>query len=110
MFDLQNYAQGWIDWNLLVDFQGGPNHLHNYCDASLVADEDFGDITIQPKFYYLGHFSKFVLPGSVRISSSVRGDYGFQAMVSTCWMDVLIECMHVIDCFGACLLSLPVGS
>lgn len=110
MFDLQNYAQGWIDWNLLVDFQGGPNHLHNYCDASLVADEDFGDITIQPKFYYLGHFSKFVLPGSVRIFSSIRGDYGFQAMVSTCWMDVLIDCMHVIDCFGACLLSLPVGS
>ena len=102
MFDLQNYAQGWIDWNLLVDYQGGLNHLHNYCDASLVADEDFGDVTIQPKFYYLGHFSKFVLPGSVRISSSVRGDYGFQVMVRTYWMDSLIVCVRVIDCYGAC--------
>ena len=27
MFDLANYAQGWIDWNLLVDHSGGPNHL-----------------------------------------------------------------------------------
>ena len=21
--------KGWIDWNLLVDFEGGPNHLNN---------------------------------------------------------------------------------
>ena len=27
MFDLGSYAQGWIDWNLLVDHEGGPNHL-----------------------------------------------------------------------------------
>jgi len=36
LFDLINYAQGWIDWNLLVDADGGPNHLKNFCDASLI--------------------------------------------------------------------------
>jgi len=77
MFDLQNHAQGWIDWNLLVDYQGGPNHLGNMCDAPLVALEDFSDVYVQPKYFYMGHLSKFVPPGSVRISSSVVGKYNY---------------------------------
>lgn len=77
MFDMLNWAQGWIDWNLLVDSEGGPNHLGNNCDAPIITTPDFSDIVIQPKYHYFGHFSKFVEPGSVRIESSVVGSYGF---------------------------------
>jgi glucosylceramidase len=77
MFDLKNYAQGWIDWNLLVDSKGGPNHLGNICDASLVCKSDFSDFHIQPKFYYLGHVAKFVPPGSVRVQSTIVGNFQF---------------------------------
>lgn len=80
MFDLQNYAQGWIDWNLLVDSAGGPNHLNNMCDAALVAAEDFSDVHVQPKYYYFGHISKFVSPGSVRVASNVVGNFNFEDM------------------------------
>ena len=80
MFDLLNYAQGWIDWNLLVNSVGGPNHLNNFCDASIVCTEDFNDFVIQPKFHYFGHFSKFVPPDSIRIKSSFAGDYNFEIM------------------------------
>ena len=80
MFDLLNHAQGWIDWNLLVDASGGPNHLDNNCDASLVVNQDSSDVQVQPKYFYLGHFSKFVTPDSVRVRSSIVGDFGFQSV------------------------------
>jgi len=78
IFDLNNFAQGWLDWNLLVDSEGGPNHLGNMCDAPLVTNVDFTDIHIQPQYYYIGHFSKFVLPGYKRVLSQVVGKYAFE--------------------------------
>lgn len=78
MYDLNNYAQGWIDWNLLVDSKGGPNHLNNMCDSPIVAKEDFSHVHLQPKYYYMGHFSKFVPPQSRRIQVAVIGNYQYQ--------------------------------
>jgi glucosylceramidase len=80
LFDLQNFAQGWLDWNLLVDDKGGPNHLGNNCDASLLAVDGHQDIHIQPKFFYFAHFFRFIIPGSVRVESQAIGQYEFQAM------------------------------
>ncbi len=77
IFDLLNYAQGWIDWNLLVDSNGGPNHLDNMCDAPIVLSNDYTTFHIQPKFYYMGHISKYIVPESVRIDSSIIGNYNF---------------------------------
>ena len=77
IFDLLNYAQGWIDWNLLVDSNGGPNHVDNMCDAPIVLSSDYSTFHIQPKFYYMGHISKYIVPDSVRIDSSIVGNYNF---------------------------------
>jgi len=77
IFDVENYANGWIDWNLLVDSEGGPNHLGNNCDAPLFTLPDFSDIHVQPKYYYFGHISKFVPPGSIRLESHTVGDYNY---------------------------------
>lgn len=77
MYDLLNHAQGWIDWNLLVNYEGGPNHLNNLCDASIVTNEDFSDVIVQPKFHYLAHFSKFIAPGARRIASTAVGNFDF---------------------------------
>lgn len=78
MYDLLNHAQGWIDWNLLVDHIGGPNHLKNYCDASLIVDEGRQHLLIQPKYHYLYHFAHFLPPESQRIESSFQGSFGYQ--------------------------------
>lgn len=77
MYDLLHFAQGWIDWNLLLDDKGGPNHLGNNCDAALLAMKDHSILHVQPKYHYMGHFSKFVLPGSVRRGSRAVGDYQY---------------------------------
>ena len=61
----------------MVDNKGGPNHLGNMCDAPLVTKDNYTDIHIQPKYYYFGHISKFVPPGSVRVESRIVGNYQF---------------------------------
>ncbi len=69
--DLNNYAVGWVDWNMILDMQGGPNHLQNYCDAPIIADAKTDTVHYQVMYYVLGHFSKNMLKNSVRIGQSM---------------------------------------
>jgi len=68
--DMRNWVEGWIDWNIVLDEHGGPNHVGNYCDAPIIADTTVGEIYYNSSYWYIGHFSRFVPPGSVRIGSS----------------------------------------
>lgn len=68
--DFNDGAVGWTDWNVLLDQQGGPNHVGNYCFAPLHADTNTGELTYTNSYHYIGHFSKFVRPGARRIASS----------------------------------------
>lgn len=67
--DLKSGTTKWIDWNIVLDMQGGPNHVGNYCDAPILADEKNGTLHFQSSYYYIGHFSRFIQPGAVRLSS-----------------------------------------
>ncbi|CAK0864623.1 unnamed protein product [Prorocentrum cordatum] len=58
--DLNAGSVGWIDWNLLLDENGGPNHVDNVCDAAMMANLSKGDVYRHPQYYYIGHFSKFM--------------------------------------------------
>ena len=71
--DFNNGAVGWTDWNVLLDDQGGPNHVGNYCFAPVHKTAD-GDLYYMNSFYYLGHFSKFIRPGAKRIVASSNRD------------------------------------
>ena len=72
--DLQNGASGWTDWNILLDEQGGPNHVGNFCMAPVIGDTRTGELHYMNSFYYLGHFSKFIRPGAKRIICSSNDD------------------------------------
>jgi len=74
MGDLNNWAVGWTDWNIVLNQQGGPNHLNNYCDAPIMANTNTQSLHYQPQYYYMGHFSRFVPPQSVRIGHTVNGE------------------------------------
>jgi glucosylceramidase len=65
--DLNNWAVGWTDWNALLNMTGGPNWANNEVDCPILLDDDNETYHKQPMYYALGHFSKFILPGSVRI-------------------------------------------
>lgn len=72
--DLNNWSSGWTDWNLVLDQQGGPNHVANYCFAPIIANTKTGKLFFMSSFYYLGQFSKFIRPGARRVVSSSNDD------------------------------------
>ena len=65
--DFNAGAEGWTDWNILLDERGGPNHVGNYCFAPIHADTRSGALIYTNSYYYIGHFSKFIRPGAKRI-------------------------------------------
>ncbi len=72
--DLNNSAVGWVDWNILLDETGGPNHVANYCYAPVIGNTKTGEVAYMNSFYYLGHFSKFIKPGARRIACTKNND------------------------------------
>jgi glucosylceramidase len=68
--DLNAWAEGWIDWNIVLDQQGGPNHVGNYCSAPIIANTTNDTLTYNPSYYYMTHFSKYARPDGYRIGSS----------------------------------------
>jgi len=60
----------WIDWNILLDENGGPNHASNFCFAPIHANTKTGKLIYTNSYYYIGHFSKFVKEGAQRIAAS----------------------------------------
>jgi glucosylceramidase len=72
--DFNAGATAWLDWNVLLDETGGPNHVGNFCFAPIIADTQRGELHYTNSYYYLGHFSKFVKPNAKRIISSSNRD------------------------------------
>lgn len=62
---------GFIDWNLLLNSEGGPNHQGNLCEAPIQYDV-LNDVLVRNYSWYgIGHFCRYVRPGAkVMLSSS----------------------------------------
>ena len=69
--DLNNYLEAFIDWNLVLDETGGPNHVGNLCDAPIMINRDTLEVTKNSSYYYIGHFSKVIRPGAVRVEHAL---------------------------------------
>ena len=59
----------WIDWNLCVDKNGGPRHVPGGFTACMIVNDDYSYRT-NLTYDYIGHFSKYILPGAMRIGCS----------------------------------------
>ncbi|XP_067003780.2 lysosomal acid glucosylceramidase [Anabrus simplex] len=78
--DLNHWIAGWIDWNLALDLQGGPNWAKNYVDAAIIVNTTADEFYKQPMFYALGHFTKFLPEGSIRISIEPQKQRGIETV------------------------------
>ncbi|MFA9397054.1 MAG: glycoside hydrolase family 30 beta sandwich domain-containing protein [Clostridiaceae bacterium] len=65
--DFNNYCEGFIDWNLVLNEIGGPNHKQNYCEAPIMINRETGKIIYNASYYYIGHFSRYIKPGAHRL-------------------------------------------
>ncbi len=73
--DLNNWANGWVFWNLLLDKSGGPRHAGGLEGSNIIsADLDSGRVIFNPAFYIFEHFSKFIRPGAKRIACTSNND------------------------------------
>jgi len=72
--DFNRWVVGWVDWNILLDETGGPNHVGNMCSAPILADTKNDKVLFQSSYYYIGHFSRFVRPGARRILCATTKD------------------------------------
>ena len=69
--DMNNGMQAAVDWNLLLDQTGGPYHYrYTGCAAPVHVNTDTKELTLQPSYYGLAHFSKYIPKGSVRLATS----------------------------------------
>lgn len=69
--DFNNWSRGWIDWNLILNEVGGPNHVYNYCEAPIMYDRAQERLIYNNSYYYIGHFSKYIEVGAKRLEISV---------------------------------------
>ena len=67
--DFNNGTVGWTDWNILLDENGGPNHVGNFCFSPIHGNLKTGELIYTPSYYFIGHFSKFIGKDAKRISS-----------------------------------------
>uniref|UniRef100_A0A7E4VQY8 Glucosylceramidase n=1 Tax=Panagrellus redivivus TaxID=6233 RepID=A0A7E4VQY8_PANRE len=74
--NLNAWAVGWVDWNFCLDELGGPNWAGNVVDAPIITNNT--EFYKQPMYYVLGHFSRFLSPGSVIVPSVVRNAEGVE--------------------------------
>lgn len=61
---------GYLDWNLLLDDMGGPNHVGNFCAAPMMYKKGTKEVEKRLSYYYIGHFSRYISPGSIRIGTT----------------------------------------
>jgi glucosylceramidase len=68
---VKNWARGVVYWNVALDEQHGPHA--GGCDACkgvVTIDAGTGAVSRNDEYYAFAHFSRFVLPGAVRVKSS----------------------------------------
>lgn len=81
--NFNNFEIASCDWNLLLDQNGGPYHNRTKktagglfenksdgCYAPILYNTDNRELVITPIYYYIGHFSKYIMRGAKRIATT----------------------------------------
>jgi len=69
-----NWMSGWIDWNVVLDRHGGPNHVGNFCGAPIMIDTETGQIYYTPIYYVLAQLSRTIRPGDRAVQTKTELD------------------------------------
>ena len=72
--NLLSGMNGYMDWNLILDEKGGPNHVNNFCAAPVMCDVTEKTMEKRLSYYYIGHFSRYIRRGAVRVATTRFSD------------------------------------
>jgi glucosylceramidase len=67
---LDHWLKGWIDWNIVLDQDGGPNHVGNFCGAPIMINTETKRVYYTPIYYILAQFSKTIRPGDKAVQTN----------------------------------------
>jgi glucosylceramidase len=69
---MRNWSRSYVKWSLALDQNHGPFIMGGCddCNGLITVNSSTGAVTNNIDYYTLGHFSKFVLPGAVRVWSN----------------------------------------
>jgi len=67
---LDHWMKGWIDWNIVLDKQGGPNHVGNFCGAPIMIDTETDYVYYTPVYHVLAQFSRTIRPGDKAVQTN----------------------------------------
>ncbi|GAA2390015.1 RICIN domain-containing protein [Dactylosporangium salmoneum] len=74
---VRNWAKTVTTWNMALDQNHGPV-IGSCTNCMGVVTVNGGSVTYNAEYYVLGHLSKFVKPGAVRIDSTGQGQGGIE--------------------------------
>ncbi|GJF33093.1 glucosylceramidase [Kitasatospora sp. NE20-6] len=78
----RNWAKSVANWNIALDATGGPhNGGCDTCTGLLTVGAD-GAVSTDAEYFTIGHLSKFVKPGAVRIASTSFGTTGWNGRIT----------------------------
>ena len=77
----RNWAKSVVNWNIALDSTGGPHLGGCGTCTGLVTLQPDGTVTTDAEYYTIGHLSKFVKPGAVRIGSTSYGTTGWNGQL-----------------------------
>lgn len=69
---MNHWVSGWVDWNIVLDQRGGPNHVGNYCGAPIMIDVETQYVYYTPIFYILAQLSQTIRPGDQVVGAELR--------------------------------------
>ena len=76
---MNHWIAGWIDWNIALNRQGGPNHVGNWCLAPVMVDGETNTVYYTPLFHVLSQVSRHSRPGGVVLETALDGPEGLHA-------------------------------
>ncbi len=72
--NINNGLTAFCDWNMTLDENRGPFHFregrHCVADSPIISDNKEQKAVVQPSYYAIGHFSKFIRKGAKIIGTS----------------------------------------
>ncbi|KIF74165.1 glucosylceramidase [Streptomyces sp. 150FB] len=81
---VNNWAKSVVYWNIALDEKHGPHQGGcGDCDGTVTVNSATKDVTYTSQYYALGHFSRFVEPGAVRIASNAARNDASTTPVTT---------------------------
>ena len=69
---LDHWVTGWVDWNIVLDQNGGPNHVGNFCGAPIMIDTQSKQVYYTPIYYVLAQFSQTIRPGDKAVQTQKK--------------------------------------